>query len=169
MTCPGCGVTLTPGLPCSCNSSSNIPIRIDIPSDTIHRLINGEPLPGAYQFLRPEDMQIFNSSLYNIRYISNILSENSDLIESNEELPIDVKFRIQNNAYQEILKYKTKECKGGECLFCTETYSKENGVIMPCCNKEIHKNCFKEWVFKKSPTCPLCRHKFKKEIQENTL
>tara|TARA_Y100000389_G_scaffold56318_1_gene52241 strand:- start:9990 stop:10502 length:513 start_codon:yes stop_codon:yes gene_type:complete len=170
MTCPGCGVTLTEGLPCAC-SSYNV---ISLPFNSINRILNGES-----QYMRILE---FNDPTYQLiaNNIENVY-RNGYLIENNREfpplpapLPIDVKFRITEDAYKKILEYKTtteckKECKGGECVICTETYSKEDSVIMPCCQNEMHKKCCKEWVFNSSPTCPLCRYEFEKEIQENTL
>ena len=171
MICRGCGVTLIDGLPCVCRG-----IRVVThPNDSIRRIIYGGALENESQYM--QELGSFgslnpNHPLYQL--IENNIPRN-DYFENNREFPTNVKFRITEEAYKKILEFKTtpeceKECEGGKCVICTETYSKEDSVIMPCCKQEIHKKCLEEWVFKSSPTCPLCRNdKFEKEIQENTL
>ena len=72
----------------------------------------------------------------------------------------DVKFKITQNAWHKILKNSIGNKLGGECIYCISCFGYKDAVVMPCCNKKLHKNCIKTWLFKHKPQCPMCRNIF---------
>jgi hypothetical protein len=46
-----------------------------------------------------------------------------------------------------------------ECSICLCAMNPIDTWITPCCKRAFHKKCIDQWT-SKSPTCPLCRHRF---------
>ena len=67
-------------------------------------------------------------------------------------------------------------CINGEkdncCSICMEDYTTDCKVYrLDCCKKIIHTDCIEKWFSKYNHTCPLCRHKYdtNEEEQSNSL
>ena len=70
----------------------------------------------------------------------------------------DVKFKITDKAWKEILDHAGKNEQAGTCAICQEDFEKQDSTVttLPICKHSFHIDCIRKALDAK-PQCPLCR------------
>lgn len=122
--------------------------------------------------IHKEILNIFNNNfiLYHYRYFVNsallrlILEENKPVIQT-------VSVNILEKIKEKSLNFS---CINGDkdncCSICMEDYTADCKVYkLNCCKKIIHTDCIEKWLSKYNHTCPLCRHEYETEYEQENI